>query len=124
MEMTLLELELWTALYLLAGVATYLGYKRIVVEYTDNEYSHGLTAAFIIALWWLVLLVDLGRFVWFVCYKAPKIQLGWRRDVHWVRKHRAHGRVTAWTGVSEEYGYWTCSCDPKHRYYPHNQDPS
>lgn len=43
-------------------------------------------------------------------------------DRFWLWRHRNHGTTTSW-GVaadgSEGPCYWTCSCDPYRRYYPH-----
>lgn len=117
----LLRAELWTALYLLAGVGTYLFYKKLVVETSTDPLAHGLTGLMVIFFWPLILVFDLCGWLWYHAVKHPLIHLRYRRDGRWLAEHRKHhGEIGIWwvekDGVKS--CFWTCSCDSEKRYYP------
>ena len=118
----MLELELWTALYLLAGVATYLHNKTLIEESVNDPTSHFVAALLVIGLWWLVLATGLYAWLVYNCYDKPRIYFRWRRDLNWLRKHQRHGHLRTSWGVaadgSQGEPYWTCSCSPERRHYP------
>lgn len=61
----MLEFELWTALYLVLGVGTFLYYKSFIQENTTDSLALGIAAAMVIAIWWLMLISDFVGFVWY-----------------------------------------------------------